>query len=112
MTPLDAIERLHTALTGLAHALESGRPDQVLAAEQPLADAAGALSGVDRATLTDPVHLRARLLATRLALARCRALGDLNADLINAMYPANTSYGRGGERRVRTASPPSVNSQV
>jgi hypothetical protein len=33
MTLLDAIDRIHTALTGLAQALESGRPDAVLAAE-------------------------------------------------------------------------------
>jgi hypothetical protein len=112
MKPLEAIERVHAALTGLARALETGQPDQVLEAEQPLAEAAGALATFDRAALTDPVHLRARLLETRLALARCRALGDTSAGLIGAMYPAETSYGPTGHRRLRTAPSPTVNSQV
>jgi hypothetical protein len=112
MKTLDALERVRTALTGLARALETGQPDLVLAAEQPLAEAAGALATADRPTLSDPVNLRARLLETRLALARCRTLGDASAGLIGAMYPDQISYGPSGQRQLRTAASPTVNSQV
>jgi len=115
MTPLnaiDAIERVHAALTGLAKALESGQPDDVLAAERPLADATGTLATIDHASLTDPVHLRARLLETRLALERCRSLGDSSAHMLEAVHPDRNSYERGGQRRLRVIGPRSVNSQV
>jgi len=116
MTPRDliedAIEKVHAALTGLAKALETGDADTVLAAEQPLVEAATALTGIDRAVLTDAVHLRARLLETRLALERCRTLGDASADMLDALYP-NSGYERsGGRRRLRPIGARTVNSQV
>jgi len=112
MTLREAVENVHTALTGLAKALETGDPEQVLAAEQPLAEAATALTGFDRATLTDAVNLRARLLAARLALERCRALGEASAELLDALYP-NSGYERsGGQRRPRPIGVRTVNSQV
>ena len=112
MTPLDAVTRVHSALARLARALESGQPDQVLAAEPSLAEAAGGLGAIDTRQLSDPQTLRARLLETRLALERCRVLGDASADLIGAMYPSESSYGRAGRRQVRATSAPTVNSQV
>ena len=112
MTPLDAIERVHKALTGLARALESGQPDEVLAAEQPLAEATGALATIDRGSLTDPIRLRARLLETRLALQRCRALGDASSELLERVYPTRSNYDRDGLRRLRATPSRAVNSQV
>jgi hypothetical protein len=112
MTPLDAIERVHTALTGLARALESGQPDHVLAAEQPLAEAAGALATIDRAALKDPVHLRARLLETRLALQRCRSLGEASAELLERVHPTRSNYERDGQRRLPAVPSRAVNSKV
>jgi hypothetical protein len=112
MTLLDAINKVHAALTGLANALETGDADRVLAAEQPLAEATTALETVDRARLTDEVHLRARLLEARLALERCRALGDASAEMLNVLHP-NSGYERtGGHRRLRDAIARAVNSQV
>jgi hypothetical protein len=110
--PIDAIDLVHTALTGLAEALETGQPDRVLAAERPLADAAAALATVDRRAPADPSRLRARLLEARLALDRCRTLGQTSADLISAMWPAETGYGASGQRQTRSTPPPTVNSQV
>lgn len=112
MTPLDAVTRVQQALTTLARALESGRPDEVLSAEPSLADAASHLSAVDTRQLADPQTLRARLLETRLALDRCRALGDASGELISAMYPSESSYGRAGRRQVRATPVATVNSQV
>jgi len=113
MTPaLDAVERVHTALTGLAEALETGQPDRVLAAERPLADAAAALAVADRRTPPDPARLRARLLQARLALDRCRALGQASGELIGALWPGQTGYGASGQRQTRAVSRPTVNSQV
>lgn len=110
--PTDAIERVHLALTGLAEALETGHPDRVLAAERPLADAAAALATVDRRAPADPARLRARLLEARLTLDRCRTLGQASADLISAMWPAETGYGPSGQRQTRSGAAPTVNSQV
>jgi len=113
MTPaLDAVDRVHDALTGLAEALETGQPDRVLAAEQPLAQAAAALATVDRRAPADPARLRARLLEARLALDRCRALGRSSADLIGTILPAHTAYGPSGQRELRPAGRGAVNSQV
>jgi hypothetical protein len=112
MTPLDAIARLHTALTGLAKALESGHPDTVLEAERPLAEATVAIAAIDHSSLTGAVQLRARLLETRLALDRCRALGDSSAHMLEAIHPDRAAYERGGQKRLRVVGPRTVNSQV
>src|SRR5262245_21656376 len=107
----DAIEKVHTALRGLERALESGQPDAVLAAEQPLAEATSALGAIERAAVTDPIGLRARLLEARLALQRCRALGEASGDLLETVYPTRSNYDREGQRLLRPISR-AVNSQV
>ena len=112
MTPLDAIAKVHTALTGLAKALESGDADQVLAVESSLAEAAGGLAAIDRAALTDAVGLRARLLETRLALERCRALGDASGEMLNALHPDRGYERNGVQRQLRALAARTVNSQV
>ena len=110
---LDALDRVQDALTGLAEALETGKPDEVLAAERPLAAAASELSSVGRAAVRDAVHLRARLLEARLSLDRCRAMGQASADLISTMFPApSRSYGPGGTRPSPAVPPPSIAKRV
>jgi hypothetical protein len=108
----DALDRVNDELKRLAEALESGQPDRVLAVEQPLAEAASALADVGRVALGDEVRLRARLLETRLALDRCRSLGDASADLIGAMWPSETSYSRKGARSAPATGRPSVTTRA
>jgi hypothetical protein len=90
----EALAALDHALTNLMTALESGRPDAVLAAEEPLAVAVRELvaagpAGVDRA------EVRARLRDVRMTLARVQLLGAASASFIQAVVP-NASYGAQG----------------
>jgi hypothetical protein len=90
----DALTRLTVALEGLASALESGDPDQVLAAEAPLGTAVSALRGVELGSLARRDDARAAILQARLALARCRTLGHA-AGRLTAIVTAN-GYGPSG----------------
>jgi hypothetical protein len=106
MSRPDAIENLRTALNALADALAAGRPDDVLAAEAPLAVATADFAKTDfRQFAHDPV-VRAALMEARLALARCVALGKSAAELAAVMLPFS-GYGPAGVRvaaRPRAAS--------
>jgi hypothetical protein len=108
----DVFDRVHDALTLLAEALESGRADRVLGAEPPVAAAAAALADAQRDSLVDDVRLRARLLETRLALERCRSLGETSRDLLTVMLPSQQAYGRAGRRATPAAPFSSVSAKV
>jgi hypothetical protein len=89
---------VRAALDNLGNALVSGRADAVLAAEAPLADAVGALTAADRASIgpDDRARLRADMLETRLALSRCIHLGDAATQLVRSAFP-DVVYGRSGQ---------------
>jgi hypothetical protein len=108
----DAIDRVTHALAGLAAALTTGQPDQVLAAERPLFEAVSGFAALGRAPGPLPVDLRARLLEARLAIARCRALGDASADLIATIFPSLTSYGPSGAAETRATTSSTVATRV
>jgi hypothetical protein len=98
----DAIQQLQAALDTLASALESGQPDAVLAAELPLAAAAGAFSGLDKANLARNPQAPSALLDLRLAVARCRAMARAASDL-GTVVQGHAAYSRSGARPMRLA---------
>jgi hypothetical protein len=99
----DALDRLTAALEGLAASLESGRHEQVLAAEAPLATAVHALGTCDLAALARRPDLRTAARQVRLAMLRCQTLGASAAAVAAAFAPAG--YGATGRRaRLSTTS--------
>jgi hypothetical protein len=97
-TAPDSHHQLQAALDGLASALESGRADDVLAAETPLAAAVAALTATDLRALaaeTDSATLMAGVDAIRTSLFRCVRLGRTSAGLLDCLIP-RAAYGRGG----------------
>jgi len=97
-TAPDSLQQLQTALDGLASALESGRADDVLAAETPLAAAVAALAATDLralAAVSDPATLAAGVDTLRTSLFRCVRLGRTSAGLLDCLIP-RAAYGRGG----------------
>src|SRR5262245_1407531 len=107
MSRPDAIENLRTALNALADALAAGRPDDVLAAEAPLAEATADFMKTDfRQFAHDPI-VRAALMDARLAMARCVALGRSAAELAAVVLPFS-AYGRAGGRVATPSRPQSV----
>jgi hypothetical protein len=102
----DALDRLTLALDELARSLESGRPDAVLAAEAPLAAAAGALSTADLDALAARPDVRAAVMNVRLAMQRCQTLGANAADIAAAIIPAG--YGATGQRANAWSAPPTI----
>jgi hypothetical protein len=95
---LDAIGRLHATLETLAGALESGEAGQVLDAEAPLAEAVHQLSALAQRGALDPAALRHGLIAIRVSMLRCQALGRSAGDLADVMSQAG--YGSSGARMI------------
>ena len=93
----DVLERLTLALDGLCRSLETGRPDAVLAAEEPLADATAAFRAADLAQLARRPDIRMAMTQIRLAMDRCRTLGATAAGLAELLTPGG--YGPRGEQR-------------
>jgi len=96
-TAPDVLLRLNAALDLLSAALESGDAGEVLAAEQPLASAVHALTAVDRSLVTPSPALGRLLLETRLAVERCRSLGESSSDLLS-IVTRQATYGPRGRR--------------
>src|SRR4051794_1293085 len=92
----DAVDRLQAALDTLARALASGRSDEVLAAEGPIAAAASELAGLSRVEVADRPRLRQALAVASLTLARCRVMGQC-ADELAASLAEPSVYGRSGQ---------------
>ncbi len=103
-TDPDVLDRLLAALDGLARALSSGRADEVLAAEAPLADAAAALGAANRNVLGRRSDLRMMLTNLRLAVGRCQALGASAAALALVVSPVE--YGPSGRPGAASAPAP------
>ncbi len=91
----EALASLETALNGLLAALESGRADVVLAAEEPLAAAVRQLVETAGQPDFDRARVRTVLERVRLALARAQLLGAASAHYIQVVVP-NASYGAQG----------------
>jgi len=93
---LAAIDQLRDALVTLSTALASGRVDDVLAVEMSLAAATRSISTDPmRLTPDERAQMRDSILDARVALMRCRRLGQTATELASclAMQP---SYGRSG----------------
>jgi len=101
----DACTNAARALEDLSAAMATGRPDAVLAAEEPLADAVRQLL---RACTSLPVEDRALAAASvrsvRVALLKCRALGRTSAALVQAasQFAPYTASGQPSQLAVRT----------
>jgi len=106
MAPLtDACADLACALDRLSAALATGRPDAVLAAEEPLAHAVRRLRSCAAPRLDDG-EAAAGVRSVRVALAACLALGRATATLAQAanQYMPYTANGQ--------PMPPSVRATV
>lgn len=91
----DLLTELQTALERLTLALTTGRPDAVLAAEGPVADALQKLKSIDPRLLTESRNeIAPRVLAVRQAIGSARRLGAASARIQAAMLPAPYSDGR------------------
>src|SRR5690606_14941006 len=106
----DVFVALVDALDGFAAALESGRAEAVLAAGEPLAEAATRLRAEDLPALAARSDARHRLDDIRLRLDRCRALGAVSAELLSLMAPP--AYGRRGLQAPGLVPPPTLASKV
>jgi hypothetical protein len=71
----DALTVLIDALDGFVGALETGRADAVLAAEELLAAAVSAICTADLTLISRNPQTRGRLEEARQKLSRCRAMG-------------------------------------
>jgi hypothetical protein len=108
-TLLDALYGLNTSLDNLARALQSGEPDQVLAAEMPIAEAVHRLAARPPRGDADGAALRASLIAIRVSLGQCQSLGWCIVDLTNTLYQGE--YGSKGRLGRPSAPAPSVTSR-
>jgi hypothetical protein len=97
MTPtlLDAIGRLQSSLDQLARALVSAEPEDVLAAEAPLATAVTALTAFRRRDTGDLTGLPEAIAGIRATVCRCQSLGA-SADQFSRAVLGEPSYGRRG----------------
>ena len=95
-TPLDVLTRVQTALEGLADVLAAGRPDAVIAAETPLAEASRRLALLTSQTVTvvNKAELRRQVLDARAAIARCERLGASLSAVTAHLFPQPV-YGPG-----------------
>ena len=91
-TSADALRSVADALDALAEALASGRPDRVLAAEEPLAHAVRQLRTVPPPGPADRPRVRVAARAVRLAIARCERIGRVSAD-IERLMRGESGYG-------------------
>lgn len=107
----DPLTVLTDALHGFARALETGRADAVLAAEEELAAAVSALRAADLTLLSRQPNTRARIEDARHKLMQCQAMGAASAGLMAAM--AVPAYGRrGSARSVPLPAMPTLASRV
>jgi hypothetical protein len=81
----DALTVLIEALDGFARALETGRADAVLAAEELLAAAVSGIRTADLTLISRNPHTRGRIDEARNKLAGCRAMGAAASGLIAVM---------------------------
>src|SRR5262245_53097143 len=103
MTTPDALRRVHQALETLASALGDWQPDDVLAAEAPLAAAVRTLT-TSTASPGELAELRRELINLRVLVSRCGSLGESAAQVEAAMF--STGYGaRGGRLRLARVQP-------
>jgi hypothetical protein len=108
---VDAIDQLRDALVTLSNALASGRADDVLAVERSVASAAGSIStGALKLTSAERARLRDSILEARLALMRCRRLGQAATELASCLA-VQPSYGRSGAL-VSAAAPSAFDSRT
>jgi hypothetical protein len=102
----DALDRLNHALDVLARGLESGSEEAVLSAEGPLAAALGDLAGTDLDQIARRPDLRAAVMNVRLALERCRVLGESAASIAAAF--AQPGYDAHGQHLTSVPRPSTV----
>ncbi len=108
--PPDALAAVEIALDRLSAAMATGRPDAVLAAEEPLAAAIRRLVTCPRPTSADRARVHDGVRAVRVALMKCRLLGRASAALEQALalHPAYTATGS----RARTSIPATLESRT
>lgn len=109
-TAPDALTVVVEALDGFAAALESGRAEAVLAAEELLAVAASGLRTADLSALADHPGARIRIDEVRLRIARCRAMGQASTDLSTLLAPP--TYGPKGIEPLRPPSVATITSRI
>lgn len=111
MTPApDALTVLIDALDGFADALETGRADAVLAAEEVLAAAVSGIRTADLTLVSRNPDTRVRIDEARHKLLRCRAMGAAASGLTAVMgMPA---YGRRGAHAVPRLTDATMASRV
>lgn len=94
--PPDALTVLLEALDGFASALETGRAEAVLAAEELLAAAVSGLRTTDLAPISRNPLTRGRIDEAHGKLARCRAMGAAASGLVAVM--SSPAYGPAGRQ--------------
>ena len=95
MTPApDALTVLIEALDSFAGALETGRADAVLAAEERLAAAVSGIRTADLAPISRNPLTRGRIDEAHFKLTRCRAMGAAASGLMALM--STPAYGPRG----------------
>jgi hypothetical protein len=90
----DALTVLIEALDGFARALETGRADAVLAAQELLAAAVSGIRTADLTLVSRNPDTRGRLEEAHHKLARCRAMGAAASGL--SMLMGQPAYGPKG----------------
>lgn len=100
MTTLaESLTLLTSSLDALSEALASGQPDAVLSAEAPLAAAlARVAAAMQESSPVDRARVRALVRDARIALLRCRALGQ-SAEQLARVLLAEPAYGPGALRQ-------------
>jgi hypothetical protein len=106
----DALTVLIEALDGFAAALETGRADTVLAAEELLAAAVSGIRTADLALICRNPQTRGRLDEARHKLTRCRAMGAAASGLMAVM--GTPVYGPRGLHPLATTPAPTLASRV
>lgn len=111
MTPApDALTVLIDALDGFVGALETGRADAVLTAEERLASAVSGICTADLTLISRNPQTRGRLDEARQKLTRCRAMGAAALGL-TAIMGAPT-YSPRGVQSAPAASGATLESRV
>ena len=106
-----AVDQLRDVLVTLSNALASGRVADVLAVEMSLAAASRSISTESiRLTADERRRLRDAILDTRIALMRCRRLGQAATELASCLA-VQPSYDRSGAL-VTAAAPPAFESRT
>ena len=111
MTPApDALTVLIEALDGFGAALETGRAEAVLAAEERLAAAVSGIRTADLALVSRDSRTRGRIEEARHKLTRCRAMGAAASGL--SMLMGMPAYGPKGLQPVAPVSAATMASRV